>query len=618
MPDRDVEFVLGATDRTGPAAKSAASGFEKVDRSATGAQRAVDELGDQTGQLARKMLEARAAALDLARQFDKTGDAKILKDFEKINREAAKLARVGKSLKFDPPEVKNAAGFLGAIEKLAKKAGLVAGDAAIDGLGSLFNALPAQVKAGLIVGASAGAAYLAAATEGAILAGIGAGAIGGTVLIAAQNEKVKEQYSLLGQQIMASLKDASKPMVDQLLGAVPKFSSELEHDLPGIQRIMANASRDFAPVLNGLLAAFRQILPSIERAADIGGRILGNVGAQLPALAGAVGDLLNAFSDSGRGANAALLELVMNVRVLIEAMALLARAAAPALNTIGRVMELMDLVPSSSSALTTLATATDRASASAGMSASSYEDLSQSLGNTANMAKQLQANFDALFGAQMSVDEANLAVNLGTQQLTETIKGNKKSLDESTAAGAQNAQVILQQVQNLNAKREADIAAGNGTAEATAQANAAYASQLEGLRKLLYSLGLNHAEVDRLIGAYAALAQPQTKTFTTVYRTQGTPPGASDEKTGHSRTGTNDYSGLSGWAPAEFNARSGMQLAAATAEARPAAPMALPTQVHSEHTFNVLLDGVPFRAMAVRSVSAAEARQAWRNKTGRR
>lgn len=613
MPERDVTFDVGARDRTGPGTKAAADNFERVGRAADKAARKIDEVGDQAGQTARKLTEARLAAMGLAREFDKTGDVKVLRNFEKLNREAAKLGRVAKSLKFDAPKIENPDGFLGSLTKLGRKAGLVASDAAVEGFGSLFKALPAQVKAGMVLGASAGAAYLAAATEGAILAGVGAAAIGGTLLIAAQNEKVKQSYGALGQRIMVQLQDAAKPMTEELLATAPKLSAAFDREAPTIERIMRNATRDFGPVVEGVEAAIHRFLPSFERAADVGGKILANVAGQLPALAGALGHLFDAFANSGRGANAGINELIMNVRVLIEAMALLAQAGAPALNTIGRVMELMGLVSTSSSQLTTLASASEQAALSGSSMSTSYEVLAQSMGNTANQANALNDAFNRLFGAQMSVDQANLAVKQGVVNLTESVKQNGKTLDDSTQKGLNNIGMIQQQIQNLAAKRDADIAAGNGTVEATNKANAAYASNVASLRQLLINLGFAADKVDALIGKYQSIPQSISTTVTTVYRTQGTPPGYADEKTGHSRTGSMDYSGLDGWAPAQFSAG---QRAFAAAAATASAPTQPPVQVHSESSFTVLLDGTPFRAQIVRTTAAAESRQAYRARVG--
>lgn len=617
MPERDAEFNLTARDNTAHATESAADGFERVDRAATHAQRAIDEVGDQSGQTARKLLEAKAAALALAREFDKTGDAKVLKTFAKLNRDAAQLSKVFKSLKFDPPEVKNPDGFLGKIVKLGREAGLIGGEAAIDSFGEAFKALPGPVKAAVVgalgIAAAAAAPIIAGAIEGAVIGGIGLGGIAGGLILGARDPRVTEAYSMLGQRVMGQLTDAAKPFTGDLLAAAPQLSSAFDAELPRIRRIFAELSSDVQPLLTATVQSVHAIMPSIERASQAAGPIIRQIAAQLPGLSSALGNLLDAFSAGGPGAAAAIGIIIGQLRVMIELLAFGARVSAPFLNFFGQLATLSHLVPDTAgqvSQLTTLASASGGAAAFMG---ESYKALADDLGNTANMARQLQSNFDTLFNTQMSVDQANLAVNMGLQTMTQTIKDNKKSLDQSTESGAQNTQVILSQIQALDAKRQADIAAGNGTAAATQQANAAYGAQIEKLRALLYSLGLNHAEVDRLIGAYAALAKDQTKTFTTIYRTQGTPPGYSDEKTGHSRTGSNDYSGLDTWAPYQFNAGQRASFEAGGTGTMPRTP---PVEVHSESNVTVLLDGKPFRAQVRATTHAAEKRQAWRGYVG--
>src|SRR6476469_983275 len=617
MPERDAEFTLSARDNTAHATESAADGFEHVGREADKAQRKIDEVGDQAGQTARKLLEAKVAALALAREFDRTGDSKILKNFSKINRDAAGLSKVFKSLKFDAPEVKNPGGFLGKIVKLGREAGLIGGEVAIDSFGEAFKALPGPVKGAMVgaltIGAAAAAPILAGVIEGAVVGGIGLGGIAGGLILGAQDPRVAEAYSSLSQRVMGQLTDAAKPFTGDILAAAPQLSNAFDAELPRIRRIFSELSSDVQPLLNAAIQSVHAIMPSIERAAHAAGPIIRQIAAQLPGVADAVGSLISAFSDGAPGAAAAIGIIIAQLRGMIQLLAWGARFSAPFLNFFGYLATVSHLVPDTAGQVSQLTTLVKDGGGAAAFTASSYKSLADDLGNTANMATPLQSNFDSLFNTQMSLDQANLAVNMGLQNVNKTIRDNKKTLFDSAQAGAENVQVILQQIQNLNAKREADIAAGNGTATATAQANAAYASQVEGLRKLLYSLGLNHQEVDRLISAYATLAQPQTKTFTTVYRTQGVPPGASDEKTGHARTGTNDYSAISGWAPAVFNAG---QRTAFEATGQSSMPHMPPVQVHSESSVTVLLDGKPFRAQVRATTRAAEQRQAWRGHVG--
>jgi hypothetical protein len=626
MPDRDVEWSLKANDRASAATNAAAAATERLADKTDKAARKTDELGDQTGQLTRKLMEARAAALGAARAFDQSGDPKILKDFQKINSEAQRLSRVLKALRPEDDsdrKVQSPNGILGKLVSFGRQAGLIAGDAAVDGIGTAFKALPAPVKTALIgalaLGAAGAAPVIAGAIGGAVIAGIGAAGIGAGLVFAAKDPRVIAEYQGLGQRIGQKLQDgAVKPFVGELLAASPKLEQLFASQEPRLRRIGATLASVVGPVLNDVSRAVDNIMPSIERGAKVAVPIIRQIFSYVPGIAKAIGNLFDAFSAGGPGAAAALGILLGQLQAFINLLAFGARMSAPFLNFFGQLVTLGGLAHQSGGQVSQLSTIVKDSGLGAQAAGYSYESLSSSLQNTANAARQLNENFDRLFQEQMSVDQANLQVKQSQLQLTESIKENGRTLDANTAKGQANIQAILGSVQALNAKREADIAAGNGTVEASQRANAAYLAQLGGLRQLLYSLGLNKAQVDALIGAYERLAQPQTKVFTTVYRTQGTPPGYSDEKTGHSRTGANDYAGVSGWAPhlASFAARDRAAFAAGTGGG--SMPRTPPVEVHSESNVTVELDGSPFRAMTIRTTRVAEARQAWRNKVGKR
>lgn len=616
MPDRDAEFTISAKDRSGPAVEGAADGFERMGNQASKAERKLDSLGDESGQLARKLLEAKAAAAALAREFDKTGDAKILKDFDKISREATKLGRVMKSMKIEAPSIDAPTGMFGKLLAGASKAGIAVGSATIEGITGALNKLPGgQVLfGGLAAAAVAYAPILAGALQGAVLAGIATGGIAGGLILAAKDERVKVAYGALGTDIMTRLKESvGKPFADQLLATAPKLSTAFDEQEPRLRRIASSLASTLGPIFNKGLEAINKIMPSIERAAITGGFILRDLAQQLPALAGSVGKLLDAFSAGGPGAAAAIGLIIFQLRQMINILAFGAQASAPFLNFFGKLAEVTNFVPKSSGEIGVLSTLISSSGTSASIAAMQYGALGNALGNTADKANALNEAFNRMFGEEMAVQQANLAVNVGMMALTETLKGNKKTLDQNTEAGAQNAGVILQQIQALDQKRQADIAAGNGTASATAAANAAYASQVGALRALLIQMGFTAAAVDALIGKLYAIPKNITTTITTVFRTVGNQSGLSDQATGHSRTGTADYSALSGWRPAQFAAQSRGQFAAGGGGVHQP-----PVEVHSQSNVTVELDGIPFAARIVRSIAAAEKRQAWRAKVGRR
>ena len=90
--------------------------------------------------------------------------------------------------------------------------------------------------------------------------------------------------------------------------------------------------------------------------------------------------------------------------------------------------------------------------------------------------------------------------------------------------------------------------------------------------------------------------------------------GGVDQRTGNSQNA--GLSGLSSWRPAALAAA--FAAGGGLAGDRGTSRVGGPTPVHSEVNVSVSLDGVPFRAMTSKVVSASEARQAWRAKVGRR
>lgn len=617
MPDVRVDIV--AEDRSGPAVRSAAREFEKLGGTAKRAARDVDDLGDETGRLSRQMLEAKAAAALLGKEFQKTGDKKLLGDIEKLNREAARFGRIIKSIEGGPAKkVPFVQRLLGDLTESAKKAGLIAGDATIEGFGDAFKALPGPAKTaiigGLVGAATLAAPYLAAIVQGAVVAGVGAGAIGIGAVLAAQDDKVKAVYSKLGGDIGSDLKRAAQPLRDEILNLAPILGYEFGSQLPRIQRVFAAVRPILGALVHDAMAAVDALAPAIERASIAGSRVLASIGQQLPGLAKSVAQLLDAFSAAGPGAADALAALVQQLSIMIKLMALGAQASAPMLNFLGYLAELTHLTPNSNKEISKLSPTLEASGQQATQAAAGYSLFASAMGNTANKAQALGDAFNRLFGEQMNVDQANLAVNVGLTNLKKTIADNTKTLDQSTQAGQENVGAILGQIEALDRKRQADIDAGNGTEEATAKANAAYEANVQALRKVLIQMGLAPAAVDALIAAYARIPKDITTTITTVYRQVGSKSGISDQATGHSRTGTEDYGGLSSWSAARYASGQRAEMGSSGGMYRTGGP----AEVHSEVNVQVALDGAPFREMTARAVSGAEKRQAWRAKVGRR
>lgn len=621
MADRDAHFDVTATDKSGPAVTAAARGLDNLARKESEAERQMRQLERETAQLRNKMLETAAAAKVLGHEFAKTGDAKVLKDFEKLTREADKLGRVLK--KIEPPKVeppkpdasKNIARDLfKGLPAEAKKAGLLAGELSLQGIADSFKALPSEVKTGLIgglVGAvAAGAPFIASALEGAVLAGIAGGGIAAGLIIAANDPRVQDAYAVLGTSITRDLSDSAKPFADELLSVAPELASAFNRQVPRIRSTFATLSTAIEPLARGAVGFADNIAPGLQRAAIAGTSIVKGLASQLPALGAAVGHLLDAFAKAGPAAKQALMGITDDVIVLIHVLALGAEAAAPLLNALAKFDSFVNPISGLNREGKETVKWVQPSGQAAGQAAVDYAQLAQSMGNTANQANALNTAFSTLFNQAMSLDQANLAVKQGYLALSQSVKDNGTSLKDNTDKGLANQQAILSQVQTLDQKRQAEIAAGNGTKEATDKANAAYASNVAALRQVLVNLGFAAADVDKLIGKYQQLAATPdiTVKVTTVYRTDGTV-----SRPGQGNSQGAKLSAMDDWQAATFAAG-----ASAASRGNSIQRTGGPVEVHSEQTIYVDLDGAPFRAMTARIVSASEKRQAWRAKVGKR
>lgn len=553
------------------------------------------------------MADKRTVTIDIdandntRRGTDSAGD-----NFERLNKRTTKAStdrntKLGKDAK---KAVSIFDGLFGGIIKQGQKSGILAADETIDGFASAFKALPPEVKIGMAAGL-AGAALAAspaivAVVNAAMLTGVGAGGLAAGIALAAKDPQVDAAFTNLGQRVETRLEKSATPFRSELIDTAGIFGDAFDRQSSRVDRIFASLASTVKPLASGLAGALENALPGIEHAAETAGPLLRDIARELPTIGKEVGQLFDAFAKGGPGASLALNFILSNVEALILGLTYLVDELGGAANGAAVLNDKAHLLAQTLSGHPLREYAVQlgtTAAAATGMAGAVY--------NTAEAADQANAAFNRLFGELLNVDQADLAVKSGMASLTSTIKGNSKTLDENTADGRANVGAILGQVEALDRKRQADIAAGNGTKTATDKANAAYAAQVQSLRNVLIQLGLTAAQVDNLIGKYEQIPRNISTTITTHYRQDGTP------SAGHSRITNGADMSLSSWAPAQFAAR---QFAASDRAGRSRTQP--PMRVESNVDVAVLLDGDPVRRIAKR-ITLHEARLAeWRR--GRR
>jgi hypothetical protein len=630
MPSADID--LNFNDHTQGRIRDLGDNLQDLGREAVRTRGRVEDLSGETGTLATRLAAARAQAQFMGERLDRAVTPATLRDFQMAERQVRALERSLRSIdRIRTPEIdvdvdierNRFQRVFGGLVDQGQRAGFLAGQATITGFGSAMDALPSEVK--LALGGAVAAAGLlvvpaiVAIIDAAILAGVGAGGLATGIVLAARDPEVKAAFGDLGEDILRDLTEAVAPFVPELVKSAELFGDAFEAQEPRINRIFAQLATAVVPISEELADGFEDMMPGLEAAVTASLPLLRILGQELHTILGLMGELFQAAADAGPSAALAFKFILQNVEALIVAITLLIDSMAPVTNTIaliGEKLGLWDLgrVTGTVRTLDDMGAAADGAAGAASKGITVYDNFAESMQNTADAADALNEAFDRLFSEAMDLDQANLQVKKGMLDLRATIAENGKTLDDNTAKGNANAEAILGQIEALDAKRQAEIAAGNGTKSATEQANAAYEANVAALRAVLIQLGLNAGAVDALIQKYAQIPRDIQTNVTTVYRTKGTPPGYSDQLTGHSRTGSTDYGAdLSSWAA--FGAEDRFQAAGDGGQSA-ASRIGGPRNISVESRVRVDLDGRPFRDYTDRSIAERDARNRWRELVG--
>lgn len=160
--------------------------------------------------------------------------------------------------------------------------------------------------------------------------------------------------------------------------------------------------------------------------------------------------------------------------------------------------QLQALLPNASAALTELQKTSHSGASAQGALAASASKTAEELEKEKEKAKELKAAFDELFGAQMSMDRANIKYAEGAKALTKELAHGRREIRLDTEEGRNNRSAVLDQIDTINDLREARIAHG----DTLDVANGKYLKDIEGLRKTLRQAGFTKKQIDDLTGAY--------------------------------------------------------------------------------------------------------------------
>lgn len=453
-----------------------------------------------------KNLDDRISALTthrmrLAQQLSQNDDLELRKEFNRTNQRL---------------------GFFRKLQKAIAEGGKAGG--------GLFSGLSsAPLKGAAMPSAIGGAGVLAAAAApplGAMLGGAVSGtvvgaAMAGGILAASQDSSVRAAARQFGDTISKEFFASGDAFVGpirnslnileadfqdlELEGAFAKVAPQVEQVAHGI----GDLAKNFMPGFNRVLdrsAAFTDAFA--EGLGDTGaalGKMVDDMSSSEGAIEGlhtlfmlldgtlvALGKTVNVLSDTWD----VYTNIMAGVSGVMEDVPDWLQLAMFGHNGFAGANDVMEKLNSSSFKA---ADGIGHAGDAAGSAATDAQKLADAL-------KETNKQFEDYFDMEMNLDRAKIGVEKSFLDLQKTLKENGNEWDSYTEKGIENREALLDHIDALNKRREAELAAADGNEEAMARINANYDQGIARLKAMAKQAGLSEE-------AFMAMAGEYTVTF---------------------------------------------------------------------------------------------------------
>lgn len=438
-------------------------------------------------------------AKDLGREIPrllKEAEAATKKSLGKAGDEGGKEFRK----KLDD-QTKKKGGFIGLTSSLA---------AALD---DGISALPAEVKAAIVVGIAASLPVIGALLTGAVAAAliVGFGAIG--VLIAAQYDIVRQEGSEVLNDLRNTLVGAGAAFVQPVLDAIELIRTGVQGFSGSLGEVFATASKFVVPLTRTLLVFVESALPGLQAALDNivdllptlerGGRLLGD----------AFGEALKIITDSD-DAQTSLETLIGIITALTLSVAYAIRGFTELyglLLTIGAFLfPFLAALNNTNEATIRLAGGTNNLTDAQiqAIAATNKQEIAMRKQEAAT--KAAKKIIDDFIDAQYEYAHSQIDFERALDDVTEAITKQGRTLDKTTEAGRKAREAILLGLEKARQERDDAIASGRLTEE---QAQANYENELARLRQRAIQAGVTKKAYDELAGAVGAVGSTPIDLF---------------------------------------------------------------------------------------------------------
>ena len=364
-----------------------------------------------------------------------------------------------------------------------------------------ISALPAEVKAGIVVAILATLPFVSAALAGAASAGLGAGLAAAGTALAFQYTEVEEGAKRLGKILRLEFVGAAQPFVNELLSAFRFIELRVASLRPQLDSLFANSSKFIGPLTEGIVDAVTFLIESFNRASDKLGPFVGELASGFALLGDTIGDAFEILAETGEDGEEGLRDLFTAVALLIRGAAELIAALA---KLYGWVRQISLAVPPLSGLFAHFFAASDKAAAGADEYGQASDGLTEAIFGVMSATekeekalkdakKAMDDTRDAVFG----LIDADISYEESLDRLREALRENGKTLATTTDEGRENLRRFGDAIKEAQNRAEEQYAQGKLNSQ---QAKTLYDQEIQAILKIAGAYGVTESAIRKVYG----------------------------------------------------------------------------------------------------------------------
>lgn len=362
------------------------------------------------------------------------------------------------------------------------------GDFLDDGL----SAIPAEVKAAIVIGIVGAATIVAPLLAGVISAGIIAGGVAGAailgIVLASRFKAVSNQFQALLQSILARLASPASRFIDPLLKAAEAIDNLFARITPNLDHIFDQVAGALGPLTAALIDFVERIVKGFQFLVRNARPIIDALSEALPQLGDDIATFFEIIASDSADAALALKDFVRILGITIVALGVFIRTLTETYFWIRVVAKTLS-GDFNGAALLFQQRAIENERAAEGFASGLEGDLAPALSDTAAEAKATALAIKPLITNLTRGFDAAIDLAQAQADLAKSMKGGNKDFRLSTQAGRDNLRLIKAEVDALAIKRDEDIRTAITHGQATDQIEANYQRQVDAAERAIAKTG---------------------------------------------------------------------------------------------------------------------------------